>query len=139
MKQRKRFGTTSIGPFRAGTGAHNVDYIYANGKLIAEGSGTQLGGNLNSTFLVQDRQSIRLSIDKLGTVLGQQGTLPFGEQAGESGTQEKHHFTTYETDAETGNDFSYHRLYAPLAGRFFSVDPSKPEPESTRPSKLEPL
>jgi RHS repeat-associated protein len=41
----------------------------------------------------------------------------------ESGVLEKHHFTTYERDAETGNDYAINREYNPTVGRFLSVDP----------------
>lgn len=117
-------GDHVIAEYDASSGGHNLDYIYSGSRMIAESPGTQLGGSGSTTFLVQDKQSIRLSLDKFGTVLGQQGTLPFGEETGESGTKEKHHFTAYETDAETGIDFAYHRFYSQVAGRFLSVDPN---------------
>jgi RHS repeat-associated protein len=93
--------------------------------VIAEGPGSTLGGNGTCTFLLRDRQSIRVSLDKFGNVLGQQATLPFGEEVGESGAQDKHHFTTYEADAETGLDYACHRFYSQAVGRFMSVDSGK--------------
>ncbi len=56
---------------------------------------------------------------------GRQATLPFGEDFGESGTQEKHHFTSYERDAESGTDYALNRQYAESVGRFIRVDPSR--------------
>jgi RHS repeat-associated protein len=75
------------------------------------------------TFLLCDRLSTRLSVSASGGVLGRQGTLPFGEDFGESGTQEKHHFTTYESDSETGTDYAINRQGAQSLGRFMQVDP----------------
>jgi RHS repeat-associated protein len=75
------------------------------------------------TFLMKDRLSVRVSMDNSGNVTGIQGDMPFGEDLGESGSQEKHHFTTYERDGETGNDYAIRRSYASGGGRFLSVDP----------------
>jgi hypothetical protein len=47
---------------------------------------------------------------------GGQGHLPFGEDFGESGTQQKHHFTSYERDSESGGAgglFEGYRLHSP--------------------------
>lgn len=49
--------------------------------------------------------------------------LPFGEDFAESGTQEKHHFTSYERDNESGSDYSVNRQKALDVGRFMRVDP----------------
>ncbi|MFY9570064.1 MAG: RHS repeat-associated core domain-containing protein, partial [Blastocatellia bacterium] len=51
--------------------------------------------------------------------------LPFGEDFGESGTQEKHHFTSYERDGESGLDYAVNRGYSPNVGRFQQADPYK--------------
>jgi RHS repeat-associated protein len=115
------------------TGAQIVDYVYAGGKLIGEGSGSQLGANGPFTFLLRDRLETRLSVGRFGGVLGQQGHLPFGEEFGESGAQEKHHFTTYESDAETGTDYAVNRQHGQAIGRFMQIDPksgSLAEPQS---------
>jgi RHS repeat-associated protein len=64
-------------------------------------------------------------LDASGNALGQQGHLPFGDDFGESGQQEKHHFTSYERDAETGLDYAVSRPYSSVAGRFLSADPYK--------------
>ena len=62
-------------------------------------------------------------MDRYGNVLGLQAHLPFGEDFGESGTQEKHHFTLYERDGESANDYAKNRLYSFSLGRFLSADP----------------
>jgi RHS repeat-associated protein len=114
------------------SGAQIVDYVYANGKLIAKGSGTMPGSS--TTYFVSDRMSVRVTMDASGNVIGRQAHLPFGEDFGESGTQEKHHFTTYERDSETGNDYAVNRGYSPSPGRFLSADPygSSGSPEDPR-------
>jgi RHS repeat-associated protein len=116
-------GNQVLAEHNMNTGAQIVDYVYAGSKLIAEGPGTQLGGNGSTTFLLSDRLSTRLSVSTTGAVLGRQATLPFGEEFGESGTQEKHHFTSYESDGETGTDYAVNRQHAENLGRFTSADP----------------
>src|SRR5262249_9702508 len=106
------------------TGAQIVDYIYNGTKLIGEGPGSVLGGNGTFTFLLSDRLSTRVSLDRSANVLGRQAHLPFGEEFGESGTQEKHHFTSYEGDSENGTDYADNRQYAQAMGRFMRVDPA---------------
>jgi RHS repeat-associated protein len=64
----------------------------------------------------------RLVLDTTGNVLGRQAHLPYGEDFGESGTQEKHHFTTYERDTESGSDYAVNRHESSGIGRFFQVD-----------------
>jgi RHS repeat-associated protein len=48
--------------------------------------------------------------------------LPYGEDFGESGSQENHHFTSYERDGESGVDYAINRGYSPTVGRFQSTD-----------------
>jgi RHS repeat-associated protein len=55
-------------------------------------------------------------------VAGHQGHLPFGEDFGESGNQEKHHFTSYERDSETSSDYATNRQFSQNVGRFMRVD-----------------
>jgi RHS repeat-associated protein len=115
-------GNQVLAEHNMSTGAQIVDYVYAGRKLIAEAPGNQLGGSGSTTFLLSDRLSTRLSVSSTGGVLGRQGTLPFGEESGESGTQEKHHFTSYQSDPETGTDYAVNRQDAEGLGRFMSVD-----------------
>ena len=63
-------------------------------------------------------------LDTGGNVTGRQAHLPFGEDFAESGTQEKHHFTSYERDSESGLDYAINRQYSPATGRFTRTDPS---------------
>jgi hypothetical protein len=49
--------------------------------------------------------------DKFGNYLGRQAHLVFGEHFAESGTKDKHHFTTYERDSEAGIDSAFNRHY----------------------------
>jgi len=49
--------------------------------------------------------------------------LPFGEDFGESGNQEKHHLTSYERDSASPFDYAVSRIYTSAIGRFQSADP----------------
>lgn len=117
----------------AATGAPQADYIYGATGLLCVGSGTSLSGNGNATFLICDRLSERASLNKYMGVIGLQYHMPYGEDFGESGSQEKHHFTVYERDAESGQDYALNREYASLMGRFLQPDPvdgSQLDPQS---------
>jgi RHS repeat-associated protein len=76
-------------------------------------------------YFLSDRLSVRLVLDSSGNAAGRQGHLPFGDDFGESGTQEKHHFTTYERDGESGSDYALNRGYVANLGRFQQADPYK--------------
>jgi YD repeat-containing protein len=92
------------------------EYINAGGTFVAK-------VNVNGTFyFLRDVQSERLRLDASGVVTGQLGHLPFGEDFGESGAQEKHHFTTYERDAEDGADYAVGRQFWNGTGRFAQAD-----------------
>jgi RHS repeat-associated protein len=116
-------GSHVLAEHNAGTRAQIVDYVYAGSRLIGEGPGNILGGNGTFTYLLSDRLSTRVGLDRYANVLGRQATLPFGEEFGETGTQEKHHFTSYESDGETGTDYAVNREHAQSVGRFMRVDP----------------
>jgi RHS repeat-associated protein len=72
-------------------------------------------------YFLSDRLSERVVLDSSGNVSGRMAHLPFGEDFGESGTQEKHHFTNYERNTE--NDYAVNRSYMPATGRFQQSDP----------------
>ena len=74
-------------------------------------------------YYVSDVWSTRLVLDTTGNVLGRQAHLPFGEEFAESGTQEKHHFTSYEAQTESSTDYAVNRQYSQSVGRFASADP----------------
>ena len=99
------------------TGAVLIDNVYSGSRMIAKvASGS-------TQYFLSDRLSIRLVLDASGLVVGRQGHLPFGEDFGESGSQEKHHFTSYERDGESGTDNALHRQYMAYTGRFNRPDP----------------
>jgi RHS repeat-associated protein len=100
------------------TGNPLQDYILAGGSFIAK-------VNANGTFyFVRDRLSERLRLDASGNVTAQEGHVPFGEDFAESGPVEKHHFSTYERDPETGLDYAVNRHRVSTIGRFSQIDPA---------------
>jgi len=105
-----------IAEHNGSTGAVLIDYVYSGGRMIA----TVASGS--TQYLLFDRLSVRLSLDQSGNVIGRQGHLPFGEDLGESGTQQKHHFTSYERDSESETDYAVNRTFQPAVGRFLSLD-----------------
>jgi RHS repeat-associated protein len=111
-----------------------VDYMYLGSRLVMSrhytpncvyqyGYPTICHPTWTDSYYLSDRLSTRLVLDANGNVIGRQGHLPFGEDFGESGTQEKHHFTSYERDGETGTDYAVNRQYSQSMGRFVRVDP----------------
>ncbi|MEK6288884.1 MAG: RHS repeat-associated core domain-containing protein, partial [Acidobacteriota bacterium] len=100
-----------------------VDYVYAGGKMVYSTQRTSSTGAWMERYYLGDRLSTRVVLDASGNVLGRQGHLPFGEDFAESGTQEKHHFTSYERDGENGSDYAINRQYSQSTGRFIRVDP----------------
>src|SRR6185312_9637941 len=78
-----------------------------------------------TSYFLSDRLSGRLTLDGSGNVAGRQAHLPYGEDFAESGTQQKHHFTSYERDSESGTDYAVNRQYNQSVGRFVSADPYK--------------
>ena len=74
-------------------------------------------------YFLNDRLSARVVLDVAGNIVGRQGHLPFGEEIGTSGEQDKHHFTTYERNSETLLDYAVNRHYSSTTGRFLSKDP----------------
>lgn len=99
------------------TGAVLTDYVYSGSRMIGKiASGS-------AQYFLSDRLSKRLVLDSSGNVIGHQGHLPFGQDFGESGTQEKHHFMSYDRDSESGLDYGLNRGYEPNLGRFQQADP----------------
>ena len=122
-------GSQVVGEYNGSTGAMLVAYTYSGSRLIGKsGSNTQL--------FLGDRLSLRLALSDAGAVVGRQATLPFGEDFGVSGTQEKHHFTTYERDAESSSDYALNRYYSARVGRFNSADPYKQSADQKNPQSL---
>jgi RHS repeat-associated protein len=102
----------------ANTGNVLQDYVLAGASFVAKISAA------GTFYSLRDRQSERLRLDASGNVTAQMGTLPYGEDFGESGAPEKHHFTGYERDAATGDDYALTRFYTAAVGRFKSADSS---------------
>ncbi len=100
-----------------GSGILLVEYIYSGSRMI----GKVASGS--TQYFVSDRLSVRMTLDASGNVSGRQAHFPFGEDFGESGTQDKHHFTSYERDTETSQDYAINRGYSVGVGRFVSSDP----------------
>jgi RHS repeat-associated protein len=57
------------------------------------------------------------------SVVGRQAHLPFGDDFAQSGTQDKHHFTSYERDSESGLDYALNRQMVSSTARFHQADP----------------
>src|SRR5262249_9093687 len=100
------------------TGNLLFDYILAAGSFVAK---VQADGT--ACYFLGDRLSERLKLDAAGTVVGQQGHLPFAEDFRENGQQEGHHLTSYQQDGETNADYAVNRQYSPTTGRFNRPDP----------------
>jgi RHS repeat-associated protein len=92
------------------------EYIYTGGQMVASISGSA------TSYYHQDHLSNRLVTDSSGTVTEQTGTFPYGE-SWYTASGEKLVFTTYERDAESGNDYAMARTYSSRLGRFTAVDP----------------
>jgi RHS repeat-associated protein len=101
----------------ATTGGVIYNYVYLGTRLIA-----RMGSGVINWYL-SDRLSERLVVDASGSVIGRMAHLPFGEDFAESSTQEKHHFTSYESDSDGGTDYAVNRQYSQSVGRFMRVDP----------------
>ncbi|MFY9554475.1 MAG: RHS repeat-associated core domain-containing protein, partial [Blastocatellia bacterium] len=100
-----------------------VEYIYSGSRMVSSRDRASSGGPWTTKSYLSDRLSTRLVMDASGNVLGRQAHLPFGEDIGTSGTQQKHHFTSYERDSESGLDYAVNRGYSPGTGRFRQADP----------------
>jgi RHS repeat-associated protein len=110
-------GWQVLAEYNGSTGAVLTDYVYTGSRMIAKvASGS-------TQYFLSDRLSTRLVLDSGGSVSGRMAHLAFGEDFGESGTQEKHHFTSYERDSESGTDYAVNRQYSQSIGRFNRPDP----------------
>ncbi|HKQ06410.1 MAG TPA: RHS repeat-associated core domain-containing protein [Blastocatellia bacterium] len=121
-------GTTAYGNFGDppyGLRSAKVDYLYTGARQMASYRWSHVGTSHTYTpqYYLSDRLSVRLTLDTSGNVVGRQAHLPFGEDWAESGTQQKQHFTSYERDSESSNDYAVNRFESVNVGRFLSVDP----------------
>ncbi|MFI5097271.1 MAG: RHS repeat domain-containing protein [Candidatus Acidiferrales bacterium] len=78
---------------------------------------------VGTKYYHQDHLSNRLVTDSSGNTLAQMGHFPFGESWYNS-TGDKLLFTSYERDAESGNDYAQARYYVNRLARFSSPDPA---------------
>src|SRR6185295_16653081 len=110
-------GSQIITEHDGSTGATLNEYVYLGSRLIVNvDNGTR-------RYLLSDRLSARVALNNSGNVIGRQGHLPFGEDFGESGTLDKHHFTSYERDGESATDYAINRQCLSGVGRFLQADP----------------
>jgi RHS repeat-associated protein len=65
---------------------------------------------------------MRVTTNTGGSIVAQSGHYPYGENWYESGGANKLKFTSYERDAESGNDYAIFRSYISRLGRFSSPD-----------------
>jgi RHS repeat-associated protein len=100
----------------AAVGSPSRENIYSGSTQIAKIAGT------TTTYFHQDHLSNRLVTNSSGGTVEQMGHLPFGEGWYDTGS-EKWVFTTYERDAESGNDYAMARYNVSRLGRFSSPDP----------------
>jgi RHS repeat-associated protein len=98
-------------------GSLSKEYVYLGGQLIA----TLQGGT--PTYHLRDHLSIRVNTNSAGTVVGEQGHYPFGEQWYATGTPSNFIFTSYQRDPESGNDNAVFRQRSTRFGRFNMADP----------------
>jgi RHS repeat-associated protein len=111
-------GNQVLAEMNGANGSLQIDYILYGKSFIAK---IQASGVVS--YFLSDRLSERLRLDSSANVQGIMGTLPWGEDFAETGTQEKHHFTTYDRDPTTGADYAINRMYSSSMGRFTRVDP----------------
>jgi RHS repeat-associated protein len=98
------------------------EYLYGN-NLLATVTGSSGGSGGTIIYQHRDHLSPRLYTDVNGNDVGEQGTYPFGEPWYNNNTTSNWVFTSYERDAESGNDYALARSYANTQGRFLAPDP----------------
>ena len=96
------------------------DHIWAGGELVAtvEPSGIK---HLHRDHL----GSVRVETGSNGALLTTHSYWPFGEEMTVTSSSERYRFAGHERDQRTGYDYMHARYYAPMAGRFFSVNPGR--------------
>lgn len=93
------------------------EYIYSRSALIAKIEGTV------TQYYHSDHLSARVMTDSSGNKIGEQGHFPYGETWYPNNTTTKWEFTSYERDAESGNDYAMARYNVNRLGRFSAPDP----------------
>ena len=106
-----------------GAGSVTTYYVWSGGQVIAEYSNAAPTATSAVMYYHPDQLSTRLITGATGSVLATEDVLPFGEDAGtSSGVTDKHRFTDYERDSETGLDYATNRHYVSANGRFMQPD-----------------
>lgn len=103
-------------------GGYTTYYVWEGSNVIAEYGNAPAGGG-GTRFYHPDRLSNRMITDSSGVVKGSMDNLPYGEDGGVVGESEKHRFTSYERDNETGSDYAMNRHHSFNTGRFMRPDP----------------
>gem|GEM_PF-6411028 len=105
---------------RSGSWSWVKDRVWAGGELLAtvEPSGIK---HLHRDHL----GSVRVETGSNGALLTTHSYWPFGEEMTVTSSSERYRFAGHERDQRTGYDYMHARYYAPMAGRFFSVDPGR--------------
>jgi len=109
-------GSQVIAEYNGSTGALISEYILVGSRMLARDQGGML------RYYHPDQLSTRMITDSMGVVIGTEDHLPFGEDAGTTGETEKHRFTTYDRDSESGADYAVNRQYLFATGRFNRPD-----------------
>jgi RHS repeat-associated protein len=118
------------------SGGYTTYYVWEGSNVIAE-YGNAPAGSGGTRFYHPDRLSNRLITDGTGLVKGTMDNLPFGEDAVTgTGESEKHRFTSYERDTETGSDYAVNRQHEYSTGRFMRPDPSDGSYDVVNPQTL---
>jgi RHS repeat-associated protein len=110
--------TSAIAEYANGT--LSEEYVYVGDSLLADYSGGTL------TYHGRDFLSARLKMDTSGNKVGEQGHYPFGEDWYMTNNTTKWHFTNYERDSESSNDYAKFRYHVNRLARFLTVDPLPP-------------
>jgi len=115
-------GTKVIAEYASGAAASSPsnEYIYVGPQLLSTLTGPP--ASATAVYHIADHLSPRVTTDSSGNVVGQQAHFPFGEDWYASSTTTKFKFTSYERDAESGNDYAMMRTSINRLGRFSSPD-----------------
>ena len=93
------------------------EFIYYGDQLLAIEEATA------RRYMLRDHLSVRVTTNSSGTKIGEQGHYPYGEDWYLVDTTTERLFTTYQREAESGNDYAIHRYHASSLGRFTTADP----------------
>jgi RHS repeat-associated protein len=113
-------GTKVIAEYASGAAAGSPlrEYIYSGSRMLAK-----VEGGVTSYYHA-DNLSTRATSNSTGTLTGQQGQLPFGDQWYDTGSTPDRKFTEYQRDLESQNDYAVARHYVNRLARFTSPDPA---------------